>query len=230
MTAFHPAGAPQLFPSMMAKSYAPHRVWKGGTSGPKRFKPLAKRDAVKYWHELRRYERSKRRGAEEWRKVRATGKRPQWECRSPFGVIGLKIMQVLIFDFLNFKSGRLDPSYEAIAAKAGCSPSSVYRSLQRFKAAGVLNWVQHLAGQTIDGRFTLEQETNAYGIAPPSCWRGWYVAPPAPAPDRGTTGAPDPVGAAGYMPGASDRVQSAANAMPEGASMAIARLDRMRRR
>ena len=44
-----------------------------------------------------------------------------------------------------------------------------------------------------DGRFVLEQETNAYAVLPESQWRGYRppAEPPAPAP--GTWGDPPPL-------------------------------------
>ena len=38
---------------------------------------------------------------------------------APLGHTGLAVLHALIFDFLNHRTGRLDPSYAAIAAKAG---------------------------------------------------------------------------------------------------------------
>jgi hypothetical protein len=52
----------------------------------------------------------------------------------------------------------------------------VATALQRLKALGILNWVRRCAESWRDGRFVLEQETNAYGLLEESQWRG-YRAP-----------------------------------------------------
>ena len=44
-------------------------------------------------------------------------------------------------------------------------------------------------GKLEDGRFTLEQDTNAYAILPSSQWRGYREPPEAPAPAIAAHGA-----------------------------------------
>ena len=73
------------------------------------------------------------------------------------------MLHALIFDFLNHRTGRLDPSYAAIAAKAGVCVRTVATALKRLRELGILNWVRRCAERWADGRFVLEQETNAYG-------------------------------------------------------------------
>jgi DNA-binding transcriptional regulator YhcF (GntR family) len=71
----------------------------------------------------------------------------------------------LIFDFYNYTTGRLDPSYEAIAAKARCSQATVARCLAALKRLGVLDWQRRCTGVVgDDGRYQLEQDTNAYRL------------------------------------------------------------------
>ena len=101
---------------------------------------------------------------------------------------GILILQSLLFDFLNYVSGALYPSYAAIAEKAGISLSSVYRGLNKLRDAGVLNWVRRCKEEWIDGRFTLKQESNAYAVLPSSQWNGFSEPPPAPPPAAGTWG------------------------------------------
>jgi len=40
-----------------------------------------------------------------------------------------------------FRTGRLDPSYAAIAAKAGVCTRTVATALKRLRELGILNWV-----------------------------------------------------------------------------------------
>ena len=69
--------------------------------------------------------------------------------------------------FLNFATGRLDPSYAGIARKTNvCAPlptpsSGSEASVSSIGYAGV-------PGACAMGRFVLEQETNAYAVLPDS--------------------------------------------------------------
>jgi hypothetical protein len=94
----------------------------------------------------------------------------------------------MIFDFLDFRTGRLDPGYEAIARKACIAVRSDARGLQNLKQAGVLNWLRRCTAIFKDGRCMLDQDTNAYALLPSSQWRGYVEPPEAPAPQSGTWG------------------------------------------
>src|SRR3954463_12081494 len=98
------------------QTYAPHPVWSGSTTKPVQFTPLPKKAAMRLWQYAREFDRqTKEKG-----------------CHG--GVVGhtaLQVLQVLIFDFLNFATGRLDPSYAAIARKANLSESAVATALKR---------------------------------------------------------------------------------------------------
>ena len=109
------------------------------------------------------------------------------------GHTALQVLHALIFDFLNHRTGRLDPCYEAIAHKAGVCVRAVATALARLRELGILNWVRRCAESWRDGRFVLEQQTNAYAVLPDSQWRGYRppAEPPAPAP--GTWGEPAPM-------------------------------------
>jgi hypothetical protein len=100
------------------------------------------------------------------------------------GPTALAVLHSLIFDFLNHRTGRLDPSYAAIARKAGVCVRTVATALARLRELGILNWVRRCAESWRDGRFVLEQETNAYAVLPERQWRGYRAPqePPGPAP------------------------------------------------
>ncbi len=141
--------------------------------------PMAKRQAVRLYHEARRFERQSR----------SYGRQD-----GALGRNGLAVLHALLFDFLNFRSGRLDPSIAAIAKAAAISVSSAKRGLVRLKAAGVVSWLRRCAEVIADdGRFQLRQETNAYSVRPASQWRGFVLAPSAPAPDPLVWGASPPL-------------------------------------
>jgi hypothetical protein len=167
---------PGMFP--YTRTYAAWPVWRDSTRAEVRFQPMRKKQAVKLWHRARDFERQTR---QHGRQDGALGRN------------GLAVLYALIFDFLNYRSGALYPSRLAIAAKAAISERSVGRGLAKLKAAGVLNWLRRCVGEMIDGHFTLRQETNAYGICPQSCWRGYRAPPEPPAPDPGTWSATPPI-------------------------------------
>jgi hypothetical protein len=170
-------GALPLF-GLSQTAFAPWPVWRDSTTAEVRYQPIPKRQAVKLWHAARDFERQTRqRGRQD----------------GALGRNGLAVLHALIFDFLNYRSGALYPSRLAIAAKACVSERSVGRGLAKLKAAGVLNWLRRCAGELIDGHFALRQETNAYGLCPQSCWRGYRAPPVPPVPDAGAWGASPPI-------------------------------------
>ncbi len=111
------------------------------------------------------------------------------------GTIALRVLEALIFGFLNHKTGRLDPSYEAIARKINAGRSTVAEALRWLRALGIITWQRRCRKATgKDGRFELHQDSNAYVILPPSQWRGFRPsAPPAPPPEPDTWGATPPL-------------------------------------
>ena len=112
---------------------------------------------------------------------------------APSATPALAVLHALIFDFLNHRTGRLDPSYAAIAAKAGVCVRTVATRAARLRELGILNWVRRCAESWRDGRFVLEQETNAYAVLPESQWRGYRPPQEPPGPAPGTWGEPPPM-------------------------------------
>ena len=169
-------------PGLGVASRALWPVWRDSTRKEVRFQPLPKRQAVKLYHHARRLERQ----------TRARNRQD-----GAIGRNGLLALHALLFDFMHYASGRLDPSIKAIARAANMSESSVKRGLVKLKAAGVVTWLRRCAEDWIDGRFVLRQQTNAYGVLPASQWRGYAPPAAAPAPFAGTWGdrppLPDPL-------------------------------------
>ena len=86
------------------QTYAAWPVWSGSTTMPIRFAPMPKKAAVRLWHRAREFDRGTH------------------QTRHHGGAVGhaaLQVLHALIFEFLNHRTGRLDPSYAAIAHKAG---------------------------------------------------------------------------------------------------------------
>ena len=155
------------------KTYAAWPVWSDSTTKTIRFQPIPKKEATKLWHRARDFDR----------RTRQAGKHG-----GSVGHAALQVLHALIFDFLNYRTGQLDPSYEAIARKANVCARTVATALKRLRELGILNWVRRCAESWQDGRFVLEQETNAYGVLPATQWRGYRPPPEASGPMPGTWG------------------------------------------
>jgi hypothetical protein len=162
----------------LSRTYAPWAVWSGSVANPVRFAPLAKKAAVRLWHRARDFDR---------------GTHQPGHHGGAVGPAAMQVLHALVFDFLNHRTGRLDPSYTAIAAKAGVCVRTVATALKRLRELGILNWVRRCAERWADGRFVLEQETNAYAVLPESQWRGYRVPAEPPVPAAGTWGEPTPM-------------------------------------
>jgi hypothetical protein len=160
------------------RTYAAWPVWRDSTTSDVQFQPMPRRQATRLYHKARAFERQ----------TRQPGRQD-----GALGRNGLLVLHALIFDCLNYASGRLDPSYAAIARKACISPRSVARGLTRLKLAGVLHWVRRCLSHWEDGRFRLEQETNAYAVRPVSQWRGFFEPAETPPPHPATWGATPPL-------------------------------------
>jgi hypothetical protein len=169
---------PLPIPALEAPTKAPWPVWAGSTTKPIRFAPMPKKAAVRLWHRARDFDR---------------GTHQQGKHGGSVGPTALAVLHALIFDFLNHRTGRLDPSYAAIAHKAGVCVRTVATALQRLRELGILNWVRRCAESWRDGRFVLEQETNAYAVLPDTQWRGYRAPPEPPTPAPGTWGDPAPM-------------------------------------
>lgn len=147
-------------------------VWRDSTRAAVEFKPIPKKHAARLYHRARDYDQASHR-------ERGHGGR--------LGRPALAVLHSLIFDFLNPASGRLDPSYEAIARKAGVCRRTAANALNRLKSAGLISWVRRsLEARDQAGRFCLAQGTNAYELLDEGSWRDWRPRTDPPPPDRAT--------------------------------------------
>lgn len=163
-------GLPTLPGFAGPKTYAAWPVWSDSTRKEIRFRPMPKKEAVKLWHRARDFDRTMHERGKHGGRV---------------GHAALQVLHALIFDFLNYRTGQLDPSYEAIARKANVCARTVATALKRLRDLGILNWVRRCAESWQDGRYVLEQDTNAYAVLPATQWRGYRppAEPTAPWPD-----------------------------------------------
>jgi hypothetical protein len=165
------------------KTYAAWPVWRDSAREEVRFAPLPKKEAARRWHKARRFDRQ----------THSPGKHG-----GTIGPTGLAVFYALLFDFLDYTTGRLDPSYDAIAAKAGVCRRAAVNAVRRLKELGLLHWQRRCREHKDEaGRFRLAQETNAYAVLPPSHWRGYHEPPEAPPLHPTSWGAapplPDPI-------------------------------------
>src|SRR3954454_7945057 len=127
-------------------------VWRDSTSAIVRYVPVSRKQATAIWNKARRLDmRTSRKGRHG-------------------GMIGrsaMIVLSVLIFDFLDYASGRLDPSQAAIARKARMCERTVATALQKLKILGILTWIRRCIEEHGPWGVTLKQETNAYAILGP---------------------------------------------------------------
>jgi hypothetical protein len=163
-----------------------------------------------YWH-LEQFERQ----------TRAPGRQD-----GAIGRNGLAVVRALLFKFMNWKTGRLDPSQAKIADAAAISESSVERGLAALKAAGVVNWLRRcVADVQSAGGFLMRQISNAYAVLPSTQWKGYKAAegmkgldaPSATQPEPGTWGDQPPSDPYAEAKAANDLVGRLAALEAEGA-------------
>ena len=118
------------FFSQARTSHATWPVRDDSTDKPIQFTPLPKKRALRLYHQARDFER----------RTRQPGQQD-----GALGRNGLKVLEALVFDFLNYATGQLWPSVASIARKAGISERSARRGLDRLQAAGVLEWQRRKA-------------------------------------------------------------------------------------
>jgi hypothetical protein len=110
-------------------------------------------------------------------------------CRQgALGHIGIKVLRALLLTFLDGRSGRCEPAYDAIAEKANVCRQSVANALARLEACGLLTITRRIVREVIDGIWTSRQASNCYafgepGAAPcPPCRTGKVRSFPSPMP------------------------------------------------
>ena len=172
-------GLPSPAMAAIQRTYAPWPVWRDSTTKTVKFMPLTKKQAVKIFHKARAFERQ----------TRQKGKQD-----GALGRNGLLVLHTLIFDFLNYVTGRLDPAIETIAKKtASASAASSAASPISNDPACCTGYAAPPKPATSKAA-SAKQDTNAYGIVPPSQWLGFFDRlPDAPPPHPSEWGAVPPL-------------------------------------
>jgi hypothetical protein len=117
-------------------------------------------------------------------KVRVKAYAQAWSARhrqpgqhkGPITRAFLEVLQALLWGFHNGATGACFPSYEAIAAKAGCARSTVAEAIKALEFAGILTWQNRikrirerctdLFGRK-DWRWRVLRTSNAYEFRDP---------------------------------------------------------------
>jgi hypothetical protein len=180
------------------KTYATWPVWSGSTTDETRWPKVIKKAVIDWYHKARN-----------WNATKEVAGR----YGGTLGSACMRVLECLAFDFQNYRSGRLDPSYEGIAAKTGLSRSTVAKALARLRQLGIIHGQKRSAHHWRNGRFELRQITNAYMLLPPSQWRGVELRPEPSPPDPGTWGDHPPL---------PDVMEQAINDRQHGASLKAA--------
>jgi hypothetical protein len=162
----------------LPKTYAAWPVWRDSSTKEVRFVPMSRKQAAKHWQKARRFDRQTHTAGRHGGRI---------------GRTALAVLYALLFDFLDFKTGQLDPSYDTIAAKAGVCRRAVATALARLKDLGLLHWQRRSRPEPeAGGGYRQVQITNAYGVLSPANWKGFYEPPPPPPPHPSTWGATPP--------------------------------------
>src|SRR4051812_28278759 len=143
----------------------PATVWRDSTAAPIRFIPITRKQATRIWQKARRLDM----------RTSRTGRHGGMVGRS-----ALTVLSVLIFDFLDYASGRLDPSHAAIARKARMCVRTVQNALNRLRSLGILNWICRRYVEHGPWGVFVKQDTNCYVIEEPPILTQEDPPPPEP--------------------------------------------------
>src|SRR4051812_44052655 len=153
-------------------------AWHDSFSLPVIFQPIPRKRATAIWNKARRLDMK-------------TGRKGRHG-----GIIGrsaLTVLSVLIFDFLDYATGRLDPSHAAIARKARMSTRTVCTALQKLRLLGILTWLRRCHKEYGPWGVRHCQDTSAFQLCaaapiltkeeppPPEPWQ-LGATPPLPEP------------------------------------------------
>ena len=76
------------------------------------------------------------------------------------------VLEALLWSFHNARTGLCFPSYETIAARAGCARSTVALAIKALEGAGILTWVNRLRRVKMPGpagwRWRVLRTSNGY--------------------------------------------------------------------
>ena len=111
------------------------------------WKPVDKREIGARLKVAAAFDRTQRKPGERW---------------GPLGPIGLEVLQAL-YDIVNPKTGRLDPSLDYLMNRIKRSRHAIVRALARLKTAGFIDWIRRSEPIEAEGPGPrVRQASNAY--------------------------------------------------------------------
>jgi len=103
------------------------------------------------------------------------------------GYIGLQVLRILLFTFMNRTTGLLCPSYRALQDRTGLCRQSIAQGLARLERTGILKIARRLCRQWVDrinpvtGQsehyLGTTQATSLYSVREPGAWADHLVMP-----------------------------------------------------
>jgi hypothetical protein len=95
------------------------------------------------------------------------------------GHVGLNVLRSLLYDFLDCRTGRLDPAIATIAGRVGHSIGAVVDALKRLRAHGFLDWLRRYVptGERGIRGPQVKQTSNAYAITMPAQLAAMLASP-----------------------------------------------------
>jgi hypothetical protein len=78
-----------------------------------------------------------------------------------------RLLEALLWWFHNARNGLCFPSYQTIAAKAGCAASTVAGAIKMLEAARILTWCNRIARIRIGGVVKVVRVSNSYRFCDP---------------------------------------------------------------
>jgi helix-turn-helix protein len=78
--------------------------------------------------------------------------RRTWQHGSILKRIGIEVLRVLLFKFLNMKTGACFPSYQQIAEAAGCCIETMRKAIRAPEAAGIITTIRRKIVATFTSR------------------------------------------------------------------------------
>ena len=147
----------------MAQPTAPDcgRLWRRNSlfGDAAHFRPITKEDRMRVWQAAEALEQRSHQAGKHGGMI---------------GHSGMIVLRCLLFDFLNTTSGRLDPSYAAIAEKTRLGRSVVIEAVKRLVGAGLIQRTRRLIRERVKawcelaGRvmwfWRTRQTSNAYRV------------------------------------------------------------------
>lgn len=87
--------------------------------------------------------------------------------RGPLQANAIRVLEVLLRKFLDFRTGQLDPALTTLQAATGLSRNAIVSAMKRLKQHGFLDWVRRTVTTDNEGGYGPQraQTSNAYFVS-----------------------------------------------------------------